>query len=65
LDIQYTVGVAGHIPVTYISVGFQNTDGIDGFLDIVNTLIAEANPPQVWSTSYGFDERDVPSSIAK
>ncbi|KAF8516711.1 family S53 protease-like protein [Hysterangium stoloniferum] len=63
LDIQYTVGVAGGIPVTFISVGPNNVDGIDGFLDIINTLINEASPPQVLSTSYGFDEPDIPSSI--
>ncbi|KAF8516716.1 family S53 protease-like protein [Hysterangium stoloniferum] len=64
LDIQYTVGVAGGIPVTFISVGPNNVDGIDGFLDIINSLLNEASPPQVLSTSYGFNEPGIPSSIA-
>ncbi|KAF8531378.1 subtilisin-like protein [Gautieria morchelliformis] len=64
LDTQYTVGIAGGVPVTFISVGSRNTDGIDGFLDIINFLISEASPPQVLSTSYGFNEPGIPLSIA-
>ncbi|KIJ29336.1 hypothetical protein M422DRAFT_188615 [Sphaerobolus stellatus SS14] len=63
LDTQYTTGVAGGVPVTFITVGSSNTDGIDGFLDIINALIAETSPPQVLSTSYGFDEPEVPAAI--
>ena len=65
MDIQYTVGVAGGVPVTFISVGPNNNDGIDGFLDIINFLIGETTPPQVLSTSYGFNEPDIPPTIAK
>jgi len=64
LDTQYTVGVAGGVPVTFISVGENNPDGIDGFLDIINTLIAETSPPQVLTTSYGFDEPELTATIA-
>ncbi|KAL0578129.1 hypothetical protein V5O48_003872 [Marasmius crinis-equi] len=64
LDIQYTVGVASGVPVTFISVGPNNADGVDGFLDITNALNAEAAPPQVLTTSYGFDERDLGSTLA-
>lgn len=64
LDTQYTVGIAGGVPVTFISVGADNQDDIDGFMDIINFLAAERNPPQVLSTSYGFDEPDVPPSVA-
>ncbi|KAI8976705.1 subtilisin-like protein [Trametes punicea] len=57
LDIQYTVGVATNVPVTFISVGQQNQDGaLEGFLDIINTLIKQDNPPLVLTTSFGFDE---------
>jgi tripeptidyl-peptidase-1 len=65
LDTQYTVGIAGGLPVTFFSVGSLNSDGINGFLDIIDTLIAERSPPQVLSTSYSFDEPSVPTSIAK
>ncbi|KAJ7500360.1 subtilisin-like protein, partial [Mycena galericulata] len=56
LDIQYTVGLATGVPVTFVSVGETNKDGADdGFLDIITALIAETAPPQVLTTSYGFD----------
>ena len=53
------------MPVTFISVGDNNEDGVDGFLDIINFLIAETTPPTVLTTSYGFNEPDLPTSIAK
>ncbi|EKM56142.1 uncharacterized protein PHACADRAFT_145272 [Phanerochaete carnosa HHB-10118-sp] len=65
LDIQYTVGVASGVPVTFISVGEKNQDGLSGFLDIVNFLLNEPNPPQVLSTSYGNNEPLMPLSLVK
>jgi len=65
LDTQYTVGVAGGVPTTFISVGANNKDGIDGFLDIIQALIGEAKPPQVLTTSYGFDEPDLTAAMGK
>ncbi|GAW04922.1 family S53 protease [Lentinula edodes] len=54
LDIQYTVGLANGIPTTFVDVGDDTHDGDDGgFLDIVNDLLAETNPPLVLTTSYG------------
>ncbi|KAJ3798851.1 family S53 protease-like protein [Lentinula aff. detonsa] len=64
LDIQYTVGVATKVPVTFISVGDNNADGIDGFLDIMNNINAQTAPPHVLTTSYGFDEPDLTSTMA-
>ncbi|KAI0646520.1 family S53 protease [Trametes meyenii] len=64
LDTQYTVGIASGVPTVFISVGERNRDGVNGFLDIINTLLGETNPPQVLSTSYGFNEPDLPTSIA-
>ncbi|KAK0204174.1 family S53 protease-like protein [Desarmillaria ectypa] len=64
LDIQYTIGVATGVPTIFISVGDATTDGVAGFLDIVNFLLAETSPPQVLTTSYGFDETDLPASAA-
>ncbi|KAJ6473797.1 family S53 protease [Mycena sanguinolenta] len=56
LDIEYTVGLATNIPVTFISVGNQTQDGADGgYMDIITALIAEDAPPQVLTTSYGFE----------
>ncbi|KAI0745384.1 family S53 protease [Earliella scabrosa] len=64
LDIQYTVGVASGVPTTFISVGNNNRDGLNGFIDMANTLNSQANPPQVLTTSYGFNEPDLPTSLA-
>lgn len=65
LDIQYTVGLATGVPVTFVSVGDATKDGADeGFLDIITALIAEKTPPQVLTTSYGFNtEADLSKSL--
>ncbi|KAF8172002.1 subtilisin-like protein [Mycena galopus ATCC 62051] len=56
LDIQYTVGLATGVTVDFVSVGEKTQDGADdGFLDIITALIAEPAPPQILTTSYGFD----------
>ncbi|KZV66822.1 subtilisin-like protein [Peniophora sp. CONT] len=67
LDIQYTLGMANGIPTAFVDVGDNTKDGDDGgFLDIINALIAESNPPQVISTSYGFDtEADLSLSLTE
>lgn len=57
LDIQYTVGVAQGVPVAFIQAGSQTTTGGFGaFLDMINYLLNMTAPPQVLTTSYGFDE---------
>ncbi|KAJ7142513.1 family S53 protease [Mycena epipterygia] len=66
LDIEYTVGIASGVPVTFISVGSNSTDDVGGFIDIVNALLAETDDerPKVLSTSYGFNEEDITAPIA-
>ncbi|KAJ6481491.1 family S53 protease [Mycena vitilis] len=64
LDTQYTIGVATGVPVTFISVGENGSDGLDGFLDIITTLINESDRPKVLTTSYGFDEEDLTFRVA-
>ncbi|KAJ7164726.1 family S53 protease-like protein [Mycena crocata] len=59
LDIEYTVGVASGVPVTFVSGGESFSDGaLEGFLDIINNLSQLATVPQVLTTSYGEDEPD-------
>lgn len=65
LDIQYTVGIASGVPVTFISVGEESQDDLDGFLDIVNFLQFKTDPPQVLTISYGFNEDELSSALAK
>ncbi|KAJ7762851.1 family S53 protease [Mycena maculata] len=66
LDIEYTAGLAAGVPVTFISVGYNPQDDVGGFMDIVTAILAEpaATRPTVLSTSYGFNENDVPISVA-
>ncbi|KAJ7493800.1 subtilisin-like protein, partial [Mycena latifolia] len=66
LDIQYTVGVASGVPVSFISVGDDSQDGVSGFIDIVNSILTmpAAQRPTVLTTSYGFNEQDLPVSLA-
>ena len=64
MDIQYTVGVAQGVPVSFVSSGSATTDGFGGFLDMANHLLAMPQPPQVLSTSYGFDEPDLDHTAA-
>lgn len=66
LDIQYTVGVALGVPVEFISVGDDNSDGLAGFLDEANFINNLAdNLPTVLTTSYGFNEDEIPADLAK
>jgi len=65
LDIQYTVGVATGVPTTFISVGNNFQDGaLEGFLDIINFLLGESNPPHVLTTSYGQNENTISRNLA-
>ncbi|KAI0655029.1 family S53 protease [Cubamyces menziesii] len=64
LDTQYTVGIASGVPTTFISVGEENQDDVDGFLDIIEFLLSLTNQPQVLTTSYGFNEPDLTSTMA-
>ncbi|KAJ7493844.1 family S53 protease [Mycena latifolia] len=64
LDIEMTAGIAGGVPVTFISVGEDNVDDIDGFIDIVNFILEEPAGITVLTTSYGFNEEDLPVSLA-
>lgn len=64
LDIQYTVGVAQGVPVTFISAGSDNTDGFDGFLDMINYILGLDSIPNVLTTSYAFNEPGLDSNSA-
>ncbi|KAJ7733968.1 family S53 protease [Mycena metata] len=66
LDTQYTIGVASGVPVSFISVGDDSQDGVSGFIDIVNSILTmpAEQRPTVLTTSYGFNEQDLPASLA-
>ncbi|RDX47318.1 family S53 protease [Lentinus brumalis] len=65
LDIQYTVGVATGVPTVFISVGEDFQDGdLEGFLDVVKSLLDEDTPPFVMTTSYGQNENTISRNLA-
>ncbi|KAI9066581.1 family S53 protease-like protein [Trametes sanguinea] len=64
LDIQYTVGIATNVPTRFFTVGSDNGGDLTGFLDLVNSLIAQESPPTVFTTSFGFPEALVSQDIA-
>ncbi|KAF7430691.1 hypothetical protein PC9H_006402 [Pleurotus ostreatus] len=69
LDIQYVVGMAAPIPVTYYSTGgrppfipdsTQSTNTNEPYLDWVNFVLAQSTIPTVFTTSYGENEQTIP-----
>ena len=62
--MQYTVGIATDVPVTYLLVGNETTDGIDGYLDTVNHVLNETSPPSVMTTSYSSNENELSEKLA-
>ncbi|GJJ06829.1 hypothetical protein Clacol_001025 [Clathrus columnatus] len=64
LDVQYTIGLAVNVPVEVFEVGENNADDLDGFLDLADFVLAQTSPPQVLSIAFGFDEPDVPATLA-
>ncbi|TFY63839.1 hypothetical protein EVG20_g6158 [Dentipellis fragilis] len=66
LDIQWTVGLASGVPVTFYSVGETNgVGGIEDWIDLANALLSEDTPPQVFTTSYSWNEPNVTEPIAR
>ncbi|KAJ6613214.1 family S53 protease-like protein [Mycena sp. CBHHK59/15] len=59
LDMEYTMGLATDVPVTFLSIGPANATPADFptlLLEGFGLLLNDTNPPHVVSTSYGADE---------
>lgn len=67
IDIQYTVGVAAGVSVTFYPVGNDNNNGIflDAMLDLANFLVSSTSIPTVLSESYGDEEGAASPALAK
>lgn len=67
LDTQYTVGVATEVPELFYTVGSQGNGGnlVDELLDVINLLLSETTPVQTLTTSYGENENQISSALAK
>ncbi|KAJ6508106.1 family S53 protease [Mycena vulgaris] len=68
LDMEYTMGIATGVPVTFLAIGLPNATIADFpslLLDGFGMLLKDTNPPQVVSTSYGADESFFTPAIAE
>ncbi|KAJ7712109.1 Pro-kumamolisin, activation domain-containing protein [Mycena olivaceomarginata] len=57
LDIQYTVGLATGVPVTFLAVGGLDADFASDLVDTTNYLGGLESLPTVMTTSYDDDEK--------
>ncbi|KAJ7510818.1 family S53 protease [Mycena galericulata] len=63
IDIQYTVGVAGNVPTTYL-LDQGNTDAATSYMDTINWLLSQEDPPTVFTSSYANEEAELTQSVA-
>ncbi|KAJ6566049.1 peptidase S8/S53 domain-containing protein [Mycena capillaripes] len=63
IDIQYIVGVAGDVPTTYL-LYTPSTDAATSYMDTINWLLTQEDPPTVFTTSLGNFESDLSQSVA-
>lgn len=53
------MGIATGVPVLFVSVGLDYSDGVYGFLDTANYVLTNASDAYIMTTSYGGNESDV------
>ncbi|KAJ7436210.1 family S53 protease [Mycena latifolia] len=63
-DIQYAIGLATGIPVTFISTGTLPNDLFTEFLDQAQHLLSMRHPPQTVLNGWGALESQIPPQIA-
>ncbi|EIW55941.1 subtilisin-like protein [Trametes versicolor FP-101664 SS1] len=57
VGVQYTVGLATNVSTTALYPGRQNeTDGIQGLIDIIDFLLYQEIPPTVFLTNVQYEE---------
>ncbi|KAG0239376.1 peptidase S8/S53 domain-containing protein [Mortierella sp. GBAus27b] len=61
LDVQYSVGITNGIPVTFVSVGNNDTKGFD---DLSTYILGKTQLPTVLAISYGVNEEFITQSVA-
>ncbi|KAJ7153327.1 subtilisin-like protein [Mycena filopes] len=66
LDMQMVKSLATEVPATFFSVGPNTTDMIGGFVDLPTYIMGMPveQRPTVMSVSYGFNEPQIPQSLA-
>lgn len=57
VGVQYMVGLATNVSTTVLYPGRQNeTDGIQGLIDIIDFLLSQDTPPTVFLTNVQYEE---------
>ncbi|KAJ7259168.1 peptidase S8/S53 domain-containing protein [Mycena haematopus] len=64
IDIQYTVGVAGNVPTTYVLDLNPSADAVTSWMDVINWLLTQEEPPTVFTTSYANEEGGITLSAS-
>nr|POE73005.1 tripeptidyl-peptidase sed2 [Quercus suber] len=77
LDLDYSMSFVSPLPVTFFSVGGRGTQlsqpgnktmanpQNEPYLEFLQYILAQKNPPQVLSISYSDDEQSVPPTYAR
>lgn len=74
LDVQFAFGLSHPIPATFFTTGgsppflpdnLEPTNTNEPYLDWLDFILNDPNPPQTISTSYADDEQTVPKSFAE
>ncbi|KAJ6632587.1 peptidase S8/S53 domain-containing protein [Mycena sp. CBHHK59/15] len=64
INIQYTIGLATGVLITFISTSTIANDSLTEFLDQAHHLLSMSDPPQIVVNTYGGLENQVPVTIA-
>ncbi|KZP20560.1 subtilisin-like protein [Athelia psychrophila] len=68
LDVQFSVGMASNVPITFVSVGPADIETDQEFWvamqDEINYLLTMESPPTTLTSSYGQNENTISHSMA-
>lgn len=65
INMQYSVGLATNVPITFISTGTIDNDFLMELLDQAIAILASPNPPKVIVNTYPTLESSIPDEMAK
>ena len=63
--MQWALALTNGIPVTYLAIGDETTDGVNGLVDLVNFLLSKPSPPTVVTLALGENENTLTETLAK
>ncbi|GJJ09944.1 hypothetical protein Clacol_004168 [Clathrus columnatus] len=60
-EFEYVIALAPSVNTSFYSI---DSTSMNGFIDLVQSLLDNEDPPKVLSTSLGFNEADIPQDTA-